>query len=418
MRLATLAASLLILLTATTAQAQSEFPALTGPVVDLVDEIPADEEARLDASLRDFQRRTGHQLQVVTLPDLGGRDVESYGRALGEHWKLGRKGVDDGIILIHAIKERKVRIEVGRGAEPYLTDAMSEGIVQNVIIPRFKEGEFSQGILDGSAKVMKEAAITPEQRKEDARRAALQHARDVQAMKDGFFAFITWIAGIAASIAGAFGLYRLATRGKRARAKAAEEARIEAERLAAAERARVRAAEREKERAAEAERARERAIQEAAERERMREREAAAARAREEEARIAAEKRATMLAAMTPAKREAFLARERADEAERQRVAAAAREAARQEQLRRDAQRREREQREEEERRVRRQREEREEEERRSRRRSEEAAAAAAAASSSTYGSSYGSSSSSSSSNDSWSGGGGSFGGGGASGDY
>lgn len=399
MRLATLAAPLLILLAATAGQTQSrpQFPELTGPVVDLVDEIPADEEAKLDAELRDFRRRTGHQLQVVTLPDIGGDDIKSYGRALGEHWKIGRKGVDDGIILIHAIGERKVRIEVGRSAEPYLTDGMSIGIIDNTIIPLFKQKRFSDGIVEGSREIMKEAAITPEQRAEDARRQADQRARDAQAMRDGMATVGIWIGSIIAMIAGGFGIHRLATRGKRRRAREAEEARIAAKRVADAERARLRK------------------IEEDAERERQRLRNIEEARRRAEAERLAIEKRTNMLAAMTPVDREAFLAKEHADKVERERLAAVARE----EERRRAKERQEQQDREEEQRRIRRQREEREEEERRSRRRNEEAAAAAAAASSSSYNStSYGSSSSSSSSSDSWSGGGGSFGGGGADGSY
>lgn len=417
MRLATLAAPLLILLTATAGQTQSrpQFPELTGPVVDLVDEIPADEEAKLDAELRDFRRRTGHQLQVVTLPDIGGDDIKSYGRALGEHWKIGRKGVDDGIILIHAIGERKVRIEVGRGAEPYLTDGMSIGIIDNTIIPLFKQKRFSDGIVEGSREIMKEAAITPEQRAEDARRQADQRARDAQAMRDGMATVGIWIGSIIAMIAGAFGIHRLATRGKRRRAREAEEARLAAKRVADAERARLRKIQEQEQREKDAEQARLRKIEEDAERERQRLRNIEEARRRAEAERLAIEKRTNMLAAMTPVDREAFLAKEHADKVERERLAAVARE----EERRRAKERQEQQDREEEQRRIRRQREEREEEERRSRRRNEEAAAAAAAASSSSYNStSYGSSSSSSSSSDSWSGGGGSFGGGGADGSY
>lgn len=385
MRLAKLLAPLLMLTAASAAQANPEIPKLTGPVVDLVDEIPADEEAKLDAELRDFQKRTGHQLQVLTVPDMGGYDAETYGKAVGDAWKIGRAGVDDGIILIHAVKERKIRIEVGQGAEAYLTDGMSGQIIRDDIVPRFKEKAFAEGIVEGSRSIMREAAITPEQRAEDERAARLESERSARAAKEAFLSFLSWVFGIGVAGGAGFVLYRGATRGKRARLKAEQEARDAALRL-----------QREKQRAEE--RARQAKLDEE-----RRERERLAALERER-IRLEAERaRQAMLDAMSPSERRAFLQKEEDErerkrreaqraERERQRLAAiAAAEAAAAEERRREQRR--------------------DEEARRERERRDEPTVY--------YGGSSSSSSSSSSpSTPSWTGGGGDFGGGGSTGDY
>lgn len=373
MRFAKLLAPILLLATVTAANADPTVPQLTGPIVDLANEIPADQEAKLETEMRDFQKRTGHQFQILTVPDMGGYDIETYGSAVGNTWKIGRAGVDDGIILIHAISERKVRIEVGKGAEAYLTDGLSGDIISNVIIPRFKEKAFAEGMVDGAERIMKEAAITPQQREADEQAALLEQQKNMQAMKDGLASFFGWVFGIGGTGGILFLLYRFLTRGERARRRAEIEA-AEAEQLA-----QIAAA-----RAAAAEKARLAAIQQAEERAR-REAEAAA-------------RRKAMLDAMTPGERQSFLAAEAAQAAEARRVEEERRAAAAEAE------------------RVRRIREQKEEDERQERRRREEQ-------SSSSYGYGYGygsssGSSSSSSSDSSWGGGGGSFGGGGASGDY
>jgi uncharacterized protein len=346
---------------------ESAFPALTGPVVDLVDEIPAEQEAVLSARLRAFQKQTGHQLQIVTLPDLGGRSVEEYGVELGRHWGIGRKGVDDGILLIHAVKERKISIATGKGAEGYLTDAVAGRIRRDIITPAFKQKRFAEGIIAGADALMKEAAITPEQRAEDNRLAAAALAKSRQRFMDG----LSNVLAVVATIFCGWLTWFVATTPRRRRK--AEEQRL------AREQARQQAAERQRAED-EARTRRLRAAQEAAEKARLQ----------------ALKEREERLAAMSPRERARFLKREEdqrlAQEAEARRRA----EAARQQAIRDEAAQRERRE--------------------AQRRRDEEDERIRQASAASSWSSP--SSSSSSSSNDSWGGGGGDFGGGGSSGDY
>jgi uncharacterized protein len=86
---------------------------------------------------------------VVTLPSLQGYTIEDFGHQLGRHWGIGTEKLDNGVILIVAPNERKVRIEVGRGLEGILTDALSKLIIENAMLPRLREGDFAQGIKDG-----------------------------------------------------------------------------------------------------------------------------------------------------------------------------------------------------------------------------------------------------------------------------
>ena len=125
------------------------FPPLTGRVVDNANLLNPAEEAALSAKLEALEKSTGRQLVVATLPDLQGYEIEDYGYQLGRAWKIGQKGENNGIILIVAPNQRKVRIEVGYGLEPYVTDALSSIIIQQQILPRFKAGDFPGGIEAG-----------------------------------------------------------------------------------------------------------------------------------------------------------------------------------------------------------------------------------------------------------------------------
>ena len=131
------------------AQAEPEFPALTGRVVDDADLLsPADEQA-LTEKLKELEEKSSDQLVVVTLPSLQGYTIEDFGYQLGRHWGIGTKELDNGVLLIVAPNERKVRIEVGYGLEPILTDALSRVIIDNAILPRFRSGDFPGGIKTG-----------------------------------------------------------------------------------------------------------------------------------------------------------------------------------------------------------------------------------------------------------------------------
>jgi uncharacterized protein len=126
-----------------------DFPVLTGRVVDDAGILDAGTRAALTQKLDEFEAKTSDQLVVVTLKSLQGTSVEDFGVELGRHWQIGQKGKNNGVLLIVAPNERKVRIEVGYGLEGALTDAVSRLIIENAITPRFRAGDFPGGITRG-----------------------------------------------------------------------------------------------------------------------------------------------------------------------------------------------------------------------------------------------------------------------------
>lgn len=132
------------------AQADLNFPPLTGRVVDTAGMIDGPGKERLEQMLRAHEELTTEQVVVVTLPDLQGSSIEDYGYQLGRHWGIGQKGKDNGALLLVARDEHKVRIEVGYGLEDRLTDAQSSVIINQVITPAFKRGDFAGGISKGA----------------------------------------------------------------------------------------------------------------------------------------------------------------------------------------------------------------------------------------------------------------------------
>ena len=153
-----------------------KFPALTGRVVDDAQVLSAGSEVRLTQELAQLEAQTGHQLVVVTVTDLQGYEIEDYGYQLGRAWQLGRKGVNDGAILLVAPKEKKVRIEVGYGLEPVLTDALSSVILQTRVLPRFRQGRMEQGVVDGAEAVIAQVSLPEEQAKANVAKASQQAA--------------------------------------------------------------------------------------------------------------------------------------------------------------------------------------------------------------------------------------------------
>jgi len=145
----------LFLLAGPLAAQEHELPALTGRVVDRAELLDAQTEARLTSLLAGHEQRSGgEQLVVVTVPDLGGRSIEAFGVELGRAWGIGQKGKDNGALLIVARDERKIRIEVGYGLEGELTDAQSSVIINRIMVPAFREGDFARGILDGATAII------------------------------------------------------------------------------------------------------------------------------------------------------------------------------------------------------------------------------------------------------------------------
>ncbi len=134
--------------------AEPKFPPLTGRVVDAAHLLDAGEQQQLEAQLAAFETASGIQLVVATLPDLQGYEIEEYGYQLGRAWGIGQQGKNNGVLLIVAQAEHKVRIEVGYGLEGALTDALSANIINTVIVPQFKTGQFAAGIEQGTQAIM------------------------------------------------------------------------------------------------------------------------------------------------------------------------------------------------------------------------------------------------------------------------
>ena len=126
------------------------FPALTGRVVDDAHVLSPEIVTQLTQKLEDLEARTSRQLVVVTLPSLQGYEIEDYGYQLGRAWGIGQKKLNNGVLFIIAPNERKVRIEVGYGLEPILTDALSSVILQTNVLPKFRDGDMAGGIVAGT----------------------------------------------------------------------------------------------------------------------------------------------------------------------------------------------------------------------------------------------------------------------------
>ena len=139
----------LLLIAHGTTLAAPKFPELTGRITDNSKLLNAEDRAAIEAELAALEAKSTDQVAVVTVPSLDGYTIEDYGYQLGRNWGIGQTGKDNGVLLIVAPNERKVRIEVGRRLEPLLTDTMSSLIVQNAILPAFRRGDFSGGIRAG-----------------------------------------------------------------------------------------------------------------------------------------------------------------------------------------------------------------------------------------------------------------------------
>lgn len=147
------------------------FPALSGRVVDSANILSPAVEAELTTKLESLEKTTGRQLVVATVPSLQGYEIEDYGYQLGRTWGIGQKGTNTGALLIVAPTERKVRIEVGYGLEPVLTDALSSVIIQTAILPKFKAGDLEGGVVAGTDAVIAQLALPDEEAKTKAAQA-------------------------------------------------------------------------------------------------------------------------------------------------------------------------------------------------------------------------------------------------------
>lgn len=148
----------LLLLWTVALQAAPAFPTLSGRVVDEAALMSRKQAHQLTQQLAAFEKRSGIQLVVVSVDSLDGETIEEYGYQLGRHWGIGQKGKNNGVLLLIAQDERKVRIEVGYGLEGALPDAIAANIIQTRILPAFKRGDMVAGVVAGSQGIMKALA--------------------------------------------------------------------------------------------------------------------------------------------------------------------------------------------------------------------------------------------------------------------
>lgn len=137
------------------AQALVEVPPLTSPVTDLTGTLTPDQVAALDAKLRAFEQAQGSQVAVLLVPSTRPEEIEQYAIRVAEAWRLGRKGTDDGAILVVARDDRRLRIEVGYGLEGALPDAVANRIIDQDIVPQFKRGDYYGGIATGVDRMLR-----------------------------------------------------------------------------------------------------------------------------------------------------------------------------------------------------------------------------------------------------------------------
>jgi len=134
----------------TIGEGSSPFPQLTGRVVDGANLLSASQEQSLTRKLAEFEAKSSDQIVVATISSLRGENLEDYANRLFRHWKLGQAEENNGLLLLVAKNDRKLRIEVGYGLEGVMSDAVSKSIIDLVIVPKFRAGNFSGGIIDGT----------------------------------------------------------------------------------------------------------------------------------------------------------------------------------------------------------------------------------------------------------------------------
>jgi uncharacterized protein len=159
-----------------------DVPRLQGYVNDYAGMISPSAKSRIEEELRAFEQSDSTQIVILTIPSLEGENLEEFSIKVGETWKIGQQGKDNGVLFIVSNRERKIRIEVGRGLEGILTDLMAGRIIDQVIKPRFKQGDFDGGFTAGVSALI------------DATRGEFQaEQRPAQRRQSGFPPFLTFL---------------------------------------------------------------------------------------------------------------------------------------------------------------------------------------------------------------------------------
>lgn len=158
------------------AQSKIDFPPLTGRVVDQANLLDPATEQSLTEKLAALEASSTDQLVVVTVNSLQDQEIEDYGYQLGRAWGIGQKENDNGALLIVAPNERKVRVEVGYGLEPILTDAFASQVIRNDILPSFRDGDYQAGVIKGVDALIAQLSLDPAEAQARAQAAATEQA--------------------------------------------------------------------------------------------------------------------------------------------------------------------------------------------------------------------------------------------------
>lgn len=175
-------------------------PSLSARVTDLTATLDVQQVQTLESRLAEFEKSKGAQLAVLIVPTTQPETIEQYGIRVADAWKLGRKGVDDGALLLVAKDDRALRIEVGYGLEGALNDATANRIVEEIIVPHFKRGEFYQGIDAGLAAMMKVVEGEPLPAPQE--RMAVTGKFDIESLLFVAFGAVVVVGGILRAVLG------------------------------------------------------------------------------------------------------------------------------------------------------------------------------------------------------------------------
>lgn len=192
---------LLALLLVGTAQAEVAVPPLAQRVTDLTATLDAQQTQSLESRLAAFEAKKGAQLAVLIVPTTEPETIEQFGLRVVEAWKLGRKGVDDGALLLIAKDDRTMRIEVGYGLEGALNDATAKRIIAEIITPSFKRGEFYAGIDAGTAAMMR---VIDGESLPPPKRAAASGSYDIESLLFIAFGLVVVVGGMLRALLGRF----------------------------------------------------------------------------------------------------------------------------------------------------------------------------------------------------------------------
>lgn len=175
-------------------------PLLTGRVVDLVGALTPDQKAGIEATLQAFEQRKGSQIAVLIVGTTFPEPIETYSIRVAEAWKVGRKSVDDGVVVVVAKADQAMRLEVGYGLEGAVPDAVAKRLVEEAFIPGFRQGDFHQGLAQGLDRLMK--VIDGEPLPEPARS---QPGRDLRSFESYFVLFFAIVFAVGGALRAALG---------------------------------------------------------------------------------------------------------------------------------------------------------------------------------------------------------------------